>query len=248
MHSDDDKLLIRRIEDIAALSDKYRMPRFSDFLDEREQAVLMKSAEYFGGVWFGGYDDAARKMLGFFPDWTEPDNAEFPVSAVRIEQKGSRKLSHRDYLGTIMGLGVERKKIGDIAVCGDGAYVFAESDIAEYIAGGIDKVANCGVKCSIVPLDRVTIPEAEYVLLDAVVSGMRADAVVGAVCGFSRKKSADYILSGCCSVNHLPISRTDFILKEGDLLSLRGFGRAQIIETGANTRSGRLHIKIKKFI
>lgn len=248
MQGNDDKLLIRRVGDIAALAEKYNTPRFSDFLDEREQAVLAESYADSGGVWFGGYDGAARRMLGFFPEWCEPDMAEFPLSAVLISKKGPRTLTHRDYLGTIMSLGVERKKIGDIAVNEGGAYVFAVSDIAEHIAQGIEKIANCGVKCSIVPLDKAEIPEPEYKIQDVVAASLRADAVVGAVCGFSRKNAADFILAGYCSVNHKVILRVDHILKEGDLLSLRGFGRAQVMETGANTRSGRLHIKIKKFI
>lgn len=245
---DNDKLLIRRISDVAALADKYNMPRFSDFLDEAEQAQLAAEYADAGGLWYGGYDGAARRMIGFFPDWCEPDTEEFPIKAVHIVNKGTRQLSHRDYLGTIMSLGLERKKIGDIAVLPDGAYVFALSDVAEHIASSIEKIANCGVKCKLASVSECIIPEAEYKISDIVAASMRLDAVVASVCKLSRKNAADYIASGRCAVNHREVLRCDYGLNEGDLLSLRGFGRVQLMSAGNETRSGRLHITIKKFI
>ncbi|MBQ7793778.1 MAG: hypothetical protein IJ366_04580 [Clostridia bacterium] len=244
---DNDKLLLRRIADISALCDKYNTPRFSDFLDEAEQAKVKLNYADLGGVWFGGYDGAARQILGFFPDWFEPQESEFPIAAVKITNKGTRRLTHRDYLGTIMSLGLERRKIGDIAVSDTYAYVFVASDVAE-VVGAIDKIAACGVKCDIVPLSECVVPEAEYKLSDVVAASMRLDAVVGAVCNFSRKNAADYIASGKCEVNHIAAIRCDQTVKEGDLLSLRGLGRVQIMHISGETRSGRLHITIKKFI
>ncbi len=241
---DNDKLLLRRIADISELSDKYNMPRFTDFLDEAEQARVKQSYADAGGRWFGGYEGAARQMLGFFPEWSE---SEFPIAAVKIINKGTRKLSHRDFLGTIMSLGLERKKIGDIAV-GDGfAYVFAKEDAADLIAS-IEKIASTGVRCERVALAECEIPEPEYKISDVVAASMRLDAVLGAVCNLSRKNAADYILSGRCDVNHITTERTDYPVKEGDLLSVRGFGRVRLENINGETRSGRLHIKIKKFI
>ena len=244
---DNEKLLLRRVSDIREMAKRYNTPRFSDFLDETERATVKANRLDIGAVWFGGYNGASRNMLGFFPDWAEPDTGEFPISAVKFTNKSDKKLSHREYLGTIMSLGIDRRKIGDIAVSDSGAYVFASSDIAGYIAA-IDKISRCGVKAEIVPLSECEIAEPEFELIGIVAASMRLDAVVASVLKLSRKNASDFITSGRCFVNHFEILRTDYGLSEGDLLSLRGFGRVEIVGAEGETRSGRLHIKIKKFI
>lgn len=244
---DNEKLLIRRISDISALADKYNTPRFSDFLDEAEQAEVKAAYIDNGGVWFGGYESACRRMIGFFPEWCEMDTDEFPIAAVEIVNKGSKNLTHRDYLGTVMSLGLERKKIGDIAVSPKGAYIFVTKDMADLVSG-IEKISNCGVRCRIVPLSECVIAEAEFELKNVVAASMRLDAVIGALLKLSRKNAQDLVLGGKCSVNHIVTERTDRVLSEGDVLSVRGFGRAEIASVGSKTRSDRIHITIKKFI
>lgn len=244
---DNEKLLLRRISDLAEMAERYNTPRFSDFLNETERASVSANRLDRGGVWFGGYEGAGRNVLGFFPEWEEPNCERFPISAVKITNKSNRLLSHREYLGTIMSLGIERRKVGDISVFEGGAYVFASSDIAEYVSA-IEKVSGCGVKAELIKPSECDIAEPKYVMLDIVSASMRLDAVTAAVLKLSRKKSTDYILGGKCFVNHIEITHTDYNLSEGDLLSFRGFGRAEIVATGGGTRSGRLHIKIKKFI
>lgn len=244
---EDNKLLIRRISDIAALAEKYNVPRFSDFLDEGEQAEIKACRADTGGVWFGGYEYAGRRILGFFPDWAEPDYSEFPISAVKIENKGTKELTHRDYLGTVMSLGLERKKIGDIAVFSGGAYLFVANEMADVVSG-MEKISNCGIKCSIVPLAECEIEAAKFERLSIVAASMRLDAVIAAVARLSRKKASDLILGGKCAVNHIVTERTDYTLSEGDVLSVRGFGRTVVETVGARTRSDKLHITVKKFI
>ncbi len=244
---DNDKLLLSKIRDISKLSEKYNQARFSDFLDEAEKAKIQSENLALGGVWFGGYEGSARQMLGFFPKWCELSKDEFPISAVKITNKGTRHLSHRDYLGTIMSLGLQRRKIGDIAVGDSFAYVFLNKGAAELVAS-IEKIANSGVKCEIVPLSECIIPSPEYKLLNIVAASMRLDAVVGAVCNLSRKNASALILSAKCDVNHITVLRTDYTVKSGDTLSIRGFGRFLVEEINGETRSGRLHIIIKKFI
>ncbi|MBS7299052.1 MAG: hypothetical protein KIG65_08240 [Eubacteriales bacterium] len=243
----DDKLLIRRISDIAALADKYNMPRFSDFLDEAEQAKIKASYADSGGVWFGGYETAGRRMLGFFPEWYEVDVQEFPIAAVKIENKGIKTLTHRDYLGTVMSLGLERKKIGDIAVYEKGAYIFVTEDMADVVSG-IEKISNCGVRCNVIPVAECEIAAAEFEMKSIIAASMRLDAVLASLLKLSRKNASELISGGRCAVNHLEVLRSDYILSEGDLLSVRGFGRAVVDSVGSRTRSDRLHITIKKFI
>lgn len=246
MQTDDEKILLRHIEDIEKLATRYNCARFGDFLDEVQTALVEE--KFPNAVLYGGGEYSQRKMVGFFPDWQDCDFAEFPISVIRIDKKGDRELTHRDYLGTVMSLGIERKKIGDIVVDGEGCYIYAEADISEHIKDSITKIANCGVRCKIVPTDEVVMLEPKFEILDIVVSALRADAVCGAILKLSRNKATELIASGKVMVNHKEIADKDFGLCESDLLSIRGFGRAQIYEIGNNTRSGKLHVKIKKYI
>lgn len=245
---EEEKMLIRRVEDIAKLAEKYNTPRFSDFFDEHEQAVIGEGFFHSGLMWFGGNMRCARKMLGIFPDWCEPSEKEFPISALYIRKKGGRELSHRDYLGTVMGLGLERKKVGDIAVFPDGAYIFMHPASAEHAATQIDKVANCGVACKVLEASQAEIPEDRFEIMNIVAASMRLDAVISSLCNMSRRVASDYISSGRAAVCHKTTERCDFAIKDGDMLSLRGYGRFQIISAGGKTRSDRLHITVKKFI
>ena len=244
---DNEKLLKSKISDVKRLSGKYSQPRFSDFLDEGEIETVKLERLDLGGFFFGGFEGAKRKVLGFFPDWYERDNTDFPITVVEIIKKGDKDLSHRDYLGTVMGLGLERRKTGDIIVTDQGAYVFVIEDVASLVLG-IEKVSNCGVKTRTVEFSDLVIPEPEYKIIETVAASMRLDSILSGTLKLSRKNTADFIKSGRCMVNHRVIERNDFSIKEGDTLSLRGFGRYEFLSVDGETRSGRLHIKIKKYI
>ncbi len=242
-----DDVFIRKMQDVFRLSEKYHTPRFSKFLDGAEQAALKREG-IFGGTLFGGYDGAERCVLGAFPDWQEPEEDLFPIKALFIRKKYERELSHRDYLGTVLSLGIERNKIGDILVTDLGAYVFVLEDIAEFILDNVSKVSGCGVEITICSLDSVSVPEKRFCELNVVAGSLRLDAVVAAMLKVSRNDAKAMILSGKVSVNHTEISNGDFMIKENDLLSVRGFGRAELSEIGGKTRSERVHITLKKYI
>lgn len=242
-----DDIFIKKMQDIFRLSEKYHTPRFSKFLDGAEQAQLKKEG-IFGGVLFGGYENAERCMLGVFPEWQEPDEELFPLHVLRVRKRYEKPLSHRDYLGTVLSLGIERNKIGDILVSEDGAYMFVSEDIADFICDNVCKVAGCGVDISICPKDEVKLPERRFELIETVAGSLRLDAVLAAMLKISRSDAKAQIASGRVSVNHIEITNGDFILKENDLLSVRGFGRAELSELGGRTRSDRIHVTLKKYI
>ena len=242
-----DDIFVKKIKDVLRLSEKYHSPKFSKFLDGHEQAVLKKEG-ITDGVLFGGYEDAERKVFGAFPDWQEPDFSEFPITALRITKKYDKELNHRNYLGTVLSLGIERDKIGDILPDDAGATVFVLEDIAEHIKENIRKVAGCGVDITVQDAGDVKIPPKRFELIDIVAASLRLDACLGAILKISRKDAKELSLSGNVSVNHMEAKSEDVKLLEGDLLSIRGFGRAEIMVVGGKTRSDRTHITIKKYI
>ncbi len=242
----DDSIFLSRMRDIQRLCEKYHAAKFSKFLDSRSQALL--DINGISGTLFGGYDGAERKILGVFPDWQEPDTALFPIDILKISVKGDNFPSHRQYLGTILSLGIERDKIGDILVCERNAYVFVCSDISEFVKGNISKIGKCGALVEYTDLKSVILPAKKFENIPCICASARLDAIVSGLMNKSRNEAKNLILSGRVCVNHFETQRTDFVLKEGDLLSIRGFGRAEIEKIGAKTRSDRVHITFKKYI
>jgi len=216
-------------------------------LDETEQAVI-KNERVLKGVMFGGYDKAERKLFGVFPEWQEPEEDEFPIAILKVTKKYEKELNHRHYLGTILSLGIERNKIGDILPVEDGATIFVLEDIAGFIKENITKIAGCGVDIEICNKKDIKIPEKRFELIDIVAASMRLDACLSAILKISRKEAKNLALSGKVLINHLEAKSEDAKLDMGDLLSIRGFGRVEVVEIGGKTRSDRTHITVKKFI
>lgn len=242
-----DDIFIKKIQDVFKLSEKYHSPRFSKFLDENEQAVLKKEG-IFGGTLFGGYEDSERCMLGAFPDWMEASPEDFPIKVLEITKKYDKDLSHRHYLGTILSLGIERNKIGDILVGEDVSFVFVCEDIAEFIKDSITKIAGCGVSIRICEFSDIKVPDKQFEFIETVAASLRLDAIIASMLKVSRNDAKDIILSGKVMVNHIEKLQTDFVLSKSDLLSVRGFGRTEIFNIGSRTRSERVHITLKKYI
>ena len=247
----DDKLLISKTEDLFKLCDKYASPRFSDFLDGAQLAVIRDNVVFpcdFKVHFFGGFDDAEKQIMGVFPEWSDITLCDFPITCIKVEGGFSRKLTHRDYLGTIMSLGITSQKLGDIVVCDDFAYVLLHSDVSEYVRDNLNKIGNQGVKVEIIDdLAEIQI-ERKYKTIGAVCAAPRLDAVVGAAANISRAQSAALINAGKVKLNHRETEKVAETVKEGDLLSIRGYGRFLVHSFDGETRKMRLHITLKQYI
>lgn len=249
--SGEEKLLLSKCEDLFSKCDKYQMPCFSQFLNETERAFIEK--EVFARVgyncsFFGGYNDAKRTVFGVFPEWQEVNTADYPIKVIEITKKYKKELTHRDYLGTVLSKGIERSKVGDILVDGDKGYILIASDIADYISSGIDKIANVGVKSVVREVENIVPPEQKFQTINIVGASQRLDAIVSAVLKISRNNASELIRNAKVNVNHLPVLDVSFGIKQGDIISVRGFGRFYLSEVGNRTRSDRLHMEIKKYL
>lgn len=247
----EDKLLIAKVEDTVRLCDKYSSARFSQFLDGGELAVIEDNYRFpydCNYMFFGGYDESERKILGVFPEWEEPSPDGFPIAVLKIQCTYKNELTHRDYLGTLMSLGLERTKIGDILVEDGFAYVFVCADTAEYIRENIRKIGNKGVKTELIKLGNFTPPPRKYEEIDTVCASLRLDAVTAAAAKLSRAEASRVIADGKVKLNHREICDVSKNISDGDLLSIRGFGRFVLAQAGRETRKGRLWIKLKRQI
>lgn len=251
MEQNDKKLLTAKIEDLFELCGKYCEARFSDFLDGAEQSIINREVVFPYGcsvMIYGGFPDAEKKIIGVFPEWEEPDASAFPIVCIKAEGGYTRPLTHRDYLGSVLSLGISPSKLGDIVVSDGCAYIFLHSDIAEYVSGSLHKIGNQSVKLSLIPDPSSVKIERKYLTIETVCASERLDALTAAAANISRSEAAKLIEGGKVKLNHLEIYKTSETVKEGDLLSVRGSGRFIVYRFGAKTRKKRLHVTLKKFI
>lgn len=221
---------------------------FTDFLNPDEQILLKsicKNEEvYLGFMGGNGYYERAISVISI-NEYT----GDFPIDIVRI--KGNfkfEKLNHRDYLGTILSLGIRREKIGDINVFEDGAEIWLSNEISDYICYNLSKIKHTGIKSEKISLKEAREKIQAFREMNINVSSMRLDCIIASVVNVSRSEAASLVKSGYVKVNYNVENEFSGKIKLGDLLSIKGYGRYQIDNIINITKSQRLNISIKKFI
>ena len=239
-------LLLRKLED--ALRQARHRPSFLGFLDESQAAQCREAlSRRKGGGWlfWGGHEDAERVMLGFFPDYMDPDPAAFPIAAVTLTYRKEDALRHRDFLGSFMGLGVERSVVGDILV-GEGRCVaFVKEEMGRYFADTITKIGRVGVK-AVLGAEGPLPGGRSYQDVAGVVASARLDCLTALLTRTSREKAAGMIGLGLVQQNHRENLSPAARVAEGDVLSVRGHGRFIIDRLGPKTQKGRLSVRCRK--
>ncbi len=243
----EDKLLIAKTEDMKYRSEKTYSPVSGPFLDMRQRSIIQG---YFRGekdlFFVGGYEDAER-VMPVFCEYEVPE--EDLVSAVRVTlPKGAMKLSHRDYLGSLTGLGITREKTGDILVCDGGADIVLAPEIVPFVLNEYDQVRREHVQVREISLSELRLSEARVEVMTCSVSSLRIDNVVSAVFSLARAKAAEAIRQGLVFVNGIEILKNDHRVSEGDKIVLRKKGKAIVHETGDTNRKGRIIIKIERYM
>jgi RNA-binding protein YlmH len=186
-------------------------------------------------------------MIGFFPEYDEPCADAFPISCVRIDYntKFSRELTHRDYLGSVLGLGINREKTGDILIDEKGAYMLMDSDVATFVVASLERVGHTAVKTSIVR--DFHAPDKDGVEKRLTVASLRLDAVLCGALNISRGKAAELIKGEKAFVNWLPAKSGSMTVAEGDVLTLRGTGRVILKEISGITKKDRVSVTVEIF-
>ena len=242
-----DDLFFARVEDTLNLSFRTSVPHFFGFLTEEEAAkagnYLKKITDRF--AFFGGYDGAERTILCCMPDWCE--NPEYPLDAVTVIYNSNYTLSHRDFLGSLMALGITRESVGDILVESGRAVIFLRNEITDFVLTQIEKIGRVGVELK--KGYELSLPAAGVLVsCSDTVSSMRLDCVVSAVCGVSRGTAAELIESSRTLVNSLVIEKTSKIITEGDAITVRGKGKFFIVSANEHSKKGRIILKYNKYM
>ena len=227
---------------------------FSDFLSLNEQTILQQNKDLLESSYemSGGYEYAERQMVAFIPDalfyeW------DYPMKCVRVRPaypKFAEKLSHRDVLGALMSLGIERSRIGDLIVDAQAKeneiFFFAEDGIAPYIMDTLTSIRHTVVTLELLDDYRIDyVPHFQE--KEAIVTSNRLDAVIAAICKISRSASLRLIQEGKIFVNGAESLHNTYYCKQGDVLSIRGFGKVRFGETLGVTKKDRIRFSYQLF-
>ena len=250
-----DELITAKIEDrISQCRDGYYVTS-TGLQDTHEQALAIAAARHRSGVrtfMYGGYDDAERRMMVCVPKdlpVSDEEAAEGLLRVLRVKLPAiSRELSHRDYLGSLLGLGIERRLTGDILVRPDGADIIIVPGIEEFLLKELHRIGSVEVKTEAAEVGELIVPEARVEYIKDSVSSMRLDSIVSSAFRISRGKAAEAIRRGLVSVDHAECIKPDAAVREGSSLVLKGKVKAVLEESGGESRKGRIRIVIKRFI
>ena len=246
-----DSVILRHLLDLCRKSEKTGTWQYSAFLSAAEQNDLLCSGETAGFSFLltGGYENAERKILAAGSE-TESGPPEPPISVIAVNPKSGKfaeNLTHRDYLGAVLGLGIERSVTGDILVRDRRAWIFCLSSVADMLASSLTQVRRTAVTAEVTEAD---IPELQpgYAPVRLNVASERADAVIAAFAGVSRGQAEKLFAVGKVFVNGRETPDRSLRLKEGDVLSVRGFGKAVYDGVTRETKKNRLQVSLRKLV
>lgn len=254
----DNDVTVAHAFDKARECDERYLITSTSFLDmsERHTVESAISKSHVRHIFFGGYEDAERTVCLFLPDYIDdaisffgenPD--ECPLCVIRCKfSAGSPSLSHRDYLGSLMGIGVKREKIGDIVVCHDGADIVILRDIEKFLLNEYVSAGRVRLDVSSLPISSLRLPMQNVKHERGSVASLRLDNIISEAFSLSREKASEAITSGIVFVNDAKIQKSDAKIAEGSKLVLRGRGKVILRKIEGETRRGRIAITLDKFI
>lgn len=209
---------------------------------------MLRSAKINEGFVFdGGYEGAERKILAFLPDWAEDCEGELVFLRAAFHGTDST-LTHRDILGSLMGLGIVREKVGDILISPHSADIVVSAAIGAFLKQEWDSAGRVRLTVTEISREELMIPEAKVTQVSDTVSSLRLDAVVSSAFSLSRGKAADLIAAGKVSLDHTPCLKGDRSVGEGSILTARGFGKAVVRECSRVSKKGRIIVIIDRYL
>ncbi|SFJ01392.1 RNA-binding protein YlmH, contains S4-like domain [Terrisporobacter glycolicus] len=238
-----------RIIDKANGSLKNYDVRFSDFLNpfevESAKAILNANDDLKYTV-DGGYDESERKIVFIYPFYMDYEDINETLRFIQIEGNFKFKsISHKDYLGSLLSLGIKKEKIGDIIIHENFCQVIVTFDICDFILMNLEKVARNNVKLKEISRKEVVYNPPNYKEINFTVSSSRIDCIISGLYNISRQESAKLISNEKVQVNYEKITSCSKEIKSESLISVRGKGRSQINNIGSLTKKGKVKVQGK---
>ena len=247
----EDEILLARVYERITSAAARNIPAATAFLSKREQmlaAELLRGQDF---AFFGGPAMAEREVCCYVPEYLDESwltGDEGPIAAVRAVYFAGDTLTHRDFLGALMGCGIKRETVGDIYVSEGSCDFLVTREILPYVLQNLTSAGRARLTLRELALSELEIPAAQVKTVRDTVSSLRLDSVVSAGFGLSRGKAALYIESGKAELNHMPCVKSDKTVCEGDVVSVRGLGKIRLEELSGTTKKGRTGIVISRFV
>ncbi len=248
----EDRLLLAKLWDKINAGLRKNIPANTCFLSPRE----LEMAKYLFGEpeglhAFGGYADAERKMLVYLPEYLEESALmaeDSPCVCLRATFYQGDSLSHRDFLGALMGAGIGRETVGDICVGKSSCDFFVTAEIAPYILQNFLSAGRTKLHLEHIPLTQAQIPEPEVKEIKDTLASLRLDSVISSGFRIGRSLAAQYVTTGRAAIDGLPCEKPDKAVDQGMKISVRGLGKIKIAAVNGRTKKDRISVVIHRYV
>ena len=247
---EEEVLLVRVCERIRTAAQR-EVPAATCFLSRREQMLVSELLRGETFRFFGGLASAEREVCCYLPDYLDEDwltGGDGPIAAVRAAFYARDTLTHRDFLGALMGCGIKRETVGDIYVAEGRCDFLVTRDILPYVLQNLTDAGRTRLHLEELPLSALEAPEQKTKPIRGTVSSLRLDGVAAEGFALSRSRAAEVITAGKTELNYMLCTKPDRQVTEGDVISVRGLGKMRLESVGGNTKKGRISIEICRYI
>lgn len=251
IRDDEIKSSVKKIADKATYVNKNFTPAVTEFTNPYIAELSMPIINNYDIKFklFPSFVHGERKVFILYPDYLDSIDKDEYITGLRIYNRSKfKKLDHKDYLGALMSLGIDRNKTGDIYVYEDYADIVLHSDISDYIMYNLDKIGHNKIETEKIKIDNVSYKEQEHVIINITSSSLRIDNIVKHIINKSRETSSDIIKSGNVKVNWQVEERVATEIKENDMISISKHGRYRISKLSGITKSGKFKVEIKHYV
>jgi len=245
-------MLLAKVWDKINTGIRRDIPASTSFLSPRE---LDLTRYLFGDVQgltaFGGYEDAERRILVYLPEYLGESSLmeeDSPIACLRASYYEADILSHRDFLGALMGAGIGRETVGDICISAGSCDFFVTREIAPYILQNLTAAGRTKLHIEEIPLSQVQVPEPETREIRDTLASLRLDGVVSAGFRIGRNLASQHITAGRAAIDGLPCEKPDKQVSEGVKISVRGLGKIRLRAVNGQTKKGRISVVIDRYV
>lgn len=251
-HTPEDRILLAKLWDKIDAGLRRNIPANTCFLSPRE----IEMARYLFGdldglISFGGYEGAERQMLCYLPDYLDESSLYedgSPLVCLRATFYEGESLSHRDFLGALMGIGISRETIGDICVSQGSCDFFATAELAPYLLQEFNSAGRVKLRLTQIPLSQVRVPEPEVTEIRDTLASLRLDSIISAGFRMGRSAAAQYVTAGKAAIDGLPCEKPDKTIAAGMKISVRGLGKIKLETVNGQTKKGRISVVIHRYV
>ena len=248
----EDKMLLAKVWDKIQAGIRKNIPASTGFLSPREQQMCRYLfGDLQGLFYFGGYEEAERRMLVYLPEYLEElslRDEDSPVVCIHGDFYEGDTLSHRDLLGALMGAGIARDTVGDILIDGNCCDLLVTAQIAPYVLQNLTSAGRTKLRLTVIPLSQIQVPQAQIKLIKDTLASLRLDSVVSAGFRIGRSQAAQAITAGKVAIDGLPCEKPDKAVSEGCKISLRGSGKILLAQVGSRTKKDRISVIIHRYV